>query len=376
MAQELDYQSDVIDEQKLTDMERELEMLQGKLASLVGENQEESAASDEAKKKIEWFFQAQQGGVMPSIDNKAMSQVQTRVDKPRIFLHVRPMNALEKSKRSRYCVKINTNEDDTDRPHSLRIDDPVEGEYNFNFCSGIYESKEDMERLINPELLDDIATGDSVFSNTNFWILGSQNSRAESIILGSDYSTLIEDKGHEKEISTDSLLGKICQLHLPIAGFSVSYLCFTDNRVLDLFESSNEIAVVQQTPFGISHNGSKIEVQKDDLWKLILYAHGVLDINLSAAQKSRCTLLLQFTCSDGRFINIIKVGIGHTHALLTNITGKAEGGVGGVLNGLLQRAKHRCCLCISPSSFGLTETIYWLNLTKVIEKVQIQGQPR
>jgi hypothetical protein len=59
-----------------------------------------------------------------------------------VFLRLRPMNELERSKRSRNCVQIHETEDGK---NAITVDSPQEGEFDFAFekvslviISGIY----------------------------------------------------------------------------------------------------------------------------------------------------------------------------------------------------------------------------------------------
>ncbi len=369
MAQELDYQkTDDLDEKKLVDMEHELETLQSKLRQLVKEDEISKASSPSDLKKLERFFSKSEEP-KNAVDEGVYAEVETedQLDKvvDKIFLNIRPMNSLEKSRRSRNSV----NHDGK----YLKIEDHVEGDFKFRFDDGIFETKTD-EPLFDSRLFEAV-TSDAA-KKTNYWILGSQGSRSESVLFGSDYSSLIADNGDSQELPKESLLGKIVERIEDDTWLKISYICFAQTHLFDLFEPTNLLSVSHDTPNGVCHNGAVIRIKKSELWKMILYAHGIFDIHMNAQQKSRCTFLLQIKSESGEDINIVKVGIVHAHALLRNITGKTSGGAGGVLKGLLQRASLRCCVCISPSSLGLTETIYWLNLAKVIIKVAKQIPPR
>lgn len=87
-------------------------------------------------------------------------------------------------------------------------------------------------------------------------------------------------------------------------------------------------------------------------------------------QKKACaTLLLQIEPAAAAKVAFIKLGLEHTHPLLANLTNKTSGGIGGVLRSFL--ASHvdsvNTCVCGSPSSYGLAETVYWLNLAAMFE---------
>ena len=117
------------------------------------------------------------------------------------------MNAIEKSKRSRNCVNLEFS-DTSDLPHSLKINDPLEEEHMFRYNFGIYETKDTAANFIHPALLNDLTAGDNIFSNTNFWILGSQSSCAESILFGVDYSTVVKEKGNTKGMWTNTFVSQ------------------------------------------------------------------------------------------------------------------------------------------------------------------------
>lgn len=167
MAQELDYSMKLDGEENMDDIAGELEMLQGKLAMLV----EQQHAEDELhggmkaddKNKIEWFFNGDNFTTGP-IEMKTSPPVvstspevatsrndfkeseTSTIDAPvvnksksylgpstnRLALQIRPLNKIEKSRRSRNSMTI------SDDSKNVKIEDAVEGEWSFSYNAGAY----------------------------------------------------------------------------------------------------------------------------------------------------------------------------------------------------------------------------------------------
>ena len=236
MAQELNYQNDSLDDDNINHMKKEIDKLQEQL-SLLNANKDVSDINDKiGDKELELPMKNGCQNVVIDQINEGNSQPEMQIpfscppDKPHVFLHVRPMNSLEKSKRSRNSMKYQTEEG---KIPCLYIDDPVEGEYTFEFNSGIFKTENDV--IIDPLFYEAVISsneGSQDMPHTTFLIMGSHGSRSESVLLGSDYNTIIDERGDMNEMLTESLLGQIFQHYTKEESFQLSYLCFSKNHVI------------------------------------------------------------------------------------------------------------------------------------------------